>query len=121
MGLQIFAEMGEEQGEHPGLGWIPGRVKSIPTALPLPHVGWNAVQQCQTSPLFHAIPQQSCFYFTHSYSLQGAPNEQVLAQTDYGGNLVAAIGIGRRYAVQFHPEKSQAVGLQLLRNFLELC
>lgn len=115
VGMQLMAEAGEEHGRHQGLGWISGTVRKIaPTdpALKVPHMGWNDVVPTMAHPLLQAGEA----YFLHSYAFEGA---DVLAQTDHGGPIVAAIGRDNFVGVQFHPEKSQRYGLALLSRFLE--
>jgi imidazole glycerol-phosphate synthase subunit HisH len=122
LGLQMMAEAGEEDGEHAGLGWIAGRVRRLAPgdpALKIPHIGFNAVSWRQTSRLFAGLPQPVDFYFVHSYCLDTDPGF-VCGTADYGGPFTAAIEHDNVMGVQFHPEKSQAAGLQLLRNFANL-
>lgn len=114
VGMQLMAEAGEEHGTTPGLGWCKGVVRAIqPRAdLKVPHMGWNDVIPTAPHPLIEAGEA----YFLHSFAYQGA---DVLAQTDHGGPVVAAIGRDNMAGVQFHPEKSQHYGLALLARFLE--
>jgi glutamine amidotransferase len=119
LGMQLLAERGSEGGDNTGLGLIPGRVVRLkPTADErVPHMGWNAVNPVGTSELFEDIPAGTDFYFVHSFCLS-CPDEYVIARTPYCGEFVSAAGNGPVSAVQFHPEKSQKAGFQLLRNFL---
>lgn len=119
VGMQLFARNGHEHGENPGLGWVEGDVNLLPTHMPLPHVGWNDISLQNNSPLFINMPANPCFYFTHSFAFNQLPETQVAAVCTYGEAFVAAVQVGRRYAVQFHPEKSQQLGLLLLTNFLQ--
>ncbi len=115
VGMQLMAEAGEEHGTFAGLGWIKGRVISIEPTQPdikIPHMGWNDVVPARQHPLIE--PGEA--YFLHSYAFAGA---DVLATTHHGGEVVAAIGADNRIGVQFHPEKSQKYGLNLLAKFLE--
>jgi imidazole glycerol-phosphate synthase subunit HisH len=115
VGMQLMAEAGEEHGVHAGLGWIKGRVRMMQTKDPnikIPHMGWNDVIPEQPHPLFESGEA----YFLHSFAFEG---EDVLATTDHGGTVVAAIGCDNRIGVQFHPEKSQKYGLAFLARFLE--
>jgi glutamine amidotransferase len=115
VGMQLMAEAGEEHGRHAGLGWVKGTVRLIePTdpAIKIPHMGWNDV--VPTSP--HPLIEAGEAYFLHSYAFDG---DDVLATTQHGGAVVAAIGHDNRVGVQFHPEKSQRFGLSLLSRFLE--
>lgn len=114
VGMQLMADVGEEHGEHRGLGWIAGRVRRLAPADPdarVPHMGWNDVVPAADHPLLR--PGEA--YFLHSYAFDG---NGVLAITDHAGPVTAAIGRGNMAGVQFHPEKSQAYGLALLRRFL---
>jgi glutamine amidotransferase len=116
--MHLFATHGEEGGECRGLGLIKGRVKLLPVKearLPLPHIGWNEVH-FNGFGLFSSIEDGACFYFVHSYAL--VPEEPMeTALSDYGSSFVAAIRKDHIVGVQFHPEKSQTVGLTLLKNF----
>lgn len=114
VGMQLLAEVGEEFGEHPGLGWFKGRVVRLTPADPaarVPHMGWNDVTPAADHPLI--VPGEA--YFLHSYAYSG---EHVIATTDHGGPVTAAIGRDNILGVQFHPEKSQHYGLALLERFL---
>jgi glutamine amidotransferase len=118
VGLQLLFEVGEEMGEHRGLGLIAGRVKRFPAGLPVPHMGWNQIHQRKPTALWRGLPDDSYAYFVHSY--YGTPEDEsvVAATTDYGIDFVSAIAQGNLYGIQFHPEKSQDVGERILRNFL---
>lgn len=114
VGMQLMADFGEEQGEHAGLGWFRGRVARIIPATEdakVPHIGWNDVTPTRPHPLIE--PGEA--YFLHGYAFEG---EDVVARTDHGGAMTAAIGRGNMLGVQFHPEKSQRYGLALLERFL---
>ena len=118
VGMQLLADSGEEFGRHEGLGWIPGTVRHIERADPaikIPHMGWNDVVAARTHPLIE--PGEA--YFLHSYHFEAADAAHVVATTDHGGPLVAAVGRDNILGVQFHPEKSQAYGLATLARFLE--
>ncbi|KQN07272.1 imidazole glycerol phosphate synthase subunit HisH [Sphingomonas sp. Leaf25] len=114
VGMQLLATTGEEFGAHAGLGWIDGSVRRIDPApgVTVPHMGWNDVVPVADHPLL--VPGEA--YFLHSYAFEG---EHVLATTDHGGPVSAAIGRDNLLGVQFHPEKSQRYGLALLERFLE--
>jgi glutamine amidotransferase len=114
VGMQLVADAGEEHGEHRGLGWITGRVRRLAPADPearVPHMGWNDVRPEGEHPLI--APGEA--YFLHSYAFEG---EHVVATTDHAGPVAAAIGRDTLVGVQFHPEKSQGYGIELLRKFL---
>ncbi|HRE29459.1 MAG TPA: imidazole glycerol phosphate synthase subunit HisH [Anaerolineales bacterium] len=118
--MQILFEVGEELGEHAGLGILPGRVRpfAIDPALKVPHTGWNQIEPRADSPLFADLPAGSYAYFNHGFFCAATPGD-TLATADYGGAYPTIVGRGRLYGIQFHPEKSQAVGMRLLRNFVE--
>ena len=122
LGLQLLLEISHEDGEWRGLGVIPGEVVRFADSpeLKVPHMGWNQVRYRTGCPLFAGIPQDSHFYFVHSYHVVPKDSGVLAATTQYGGEFTSAIQRGRMFATQFHPEKSQAVGLQLLRNFAGL-
>jgi len=122
LGLQLLLEVSHEDGDWEGLGVIPGEVVRFADTpgLKVPHMGWNEVQFRPGCPLFAGIPQGSHFYFVHSYHVVPQGGDVVVATSDYGGSFTAAVQRGRMFATQFHPEKSQSVGLKLLRNFAEL-
>jgi glutamine amidotransferase len=119
IGMQILFEESSEHGRHRGLGLLPGRVERIETALPVPHMGWNRLAQRRTHPLFEGVPDGAHVYFVHSYACRPDPSV-LLATTDYDGEIAAVVGRGPVLGVQFHPEKSQAVGLALIRNYVAL-
>ncbi|HEX6859424.1 MAG TPA: imidazole glycerol phosphate synthase subunit HisH [Caulobacteraceae bacterium] len=122
VGMQLLATRGLEFGVTPGLDWIGGDVvKMSPRGanLKVPHMGWNAVELIRPHPLFDEEPQGSHMYFTHSFTLRPSEASDVLATAEHGGAFVAAVARGNVAGVQFHPEKSQAAGLLLLKSFLE--
>jgi glutamine amidotransferase len=121
LGMQLLSERGTEIEECEGLGFIPGEVLRIEPrdGLRVPHIGWNDVEVERPSPLFADIESGQDFYFVHSYHFVCSEGEDVVAGVDYGERLVAAVQRGVVFGVQFHPEKSQRVGFQLLRNFLD--
>jgi glutamine amidotransferase len=115
VGMQLMADIGEEMGEHPGLGWIKGRVRHLTPADPtakVPHMGWNDVRLLSPHPLIEAGEA----YFLHSFAFEG---DDIVAITDHAGPVAAAIARDNLAGVQFHPEKSQRYGLDLLARFLE--
>jgi len=117
VGMQLMADTGEELGSHQGLGWIPGTVRALAPADPaarVPHMGWNDVAPVQPHPLIE--PGEA--YFLHGFAFEPAEDTHMLATTDHGGPVVAAIGRDTMLGVQFHPEKSQRYGIALLERFL---
>jgi glutamine amidotransferase len=120
MGLQLLFETGWENGRHEGLGILAGDVARVesPGGLKVPHMGWNTVSWRGTGCPGGAVADGAWFYFVHSYHARPADASVVAAVTDYGGPFCAAVSRGRLFATQFHPEKSQAVGLRLLAAFL---
>ncbi len=121
LGMQILGERSFEGGEFTGLGWIKGVAKKIkPQRLKVPHLGWNEIKIKRQVDLLKNIANNACFYFAHSFLLYPDDPQVVVATTDYGGELPVVIAKDNVMAVQFHPEKSQQEGLQLLRNFVKL-
>ena len=118
MGQQALLSVSEEGGEHPCLGIIPGRVKKLPGGQKVPHMGWNQVRQTVRHPIFDGIPDESYFYFVHSY--YPAPDDPavVIGQTEYGMTFASVLARDNIVATQFHPEKSGEMGLRMYRNFL---
>ncbi len=123
LGMQLLADTGSEFGEHTGLGYLPGRVEKLPQNtpdLPLPHMGWNSLEPHGHAPLLADVPASSDCYFVHSFQLLPVDQGAVDATTDYGGPVTAVVSRGNVMGTQFHPEKSQAVGLRILNNFANL-
>jgi glutamine amidotransferase len=120
VGLQMLFEEGQEFGIHKGLGLLPGKVIRFPEGLRVPHVGWNQVTIRQPHPIFSDLPDESFFYFVHSYYVQPSDASCILGETDYEMRYASICGRENIVGVQFHPEKSQAAGLRLLRNFAEM-
>jgi glutamine amidotransferase len=121
VGMQLLAMRGLEFGETPGLGWLAGDVVPLsvdPPRIKAPHVGWNNVDFAPDAALFAGLPAGVDMYFTHSFVLAAPDPADVAAWTDHGGRFVAAVTRGNIAGVQFHPEKSQSAGLELLANFL---
>ncbi|MBW4024468.1 MAG: imidazole glycerol phosphate synthase subunit HisH [Proteobacteria bacterium] len=120
VGMQLMAERGLEYGATDGLGWIGGEITRMPApGLRLPQMGWNGLDFTPGShPLLEGLAPGDHVYFTHSYSLTDGRGEECLATTDYGGPVVAMVARGNRAGTQFHPEKSQEVGLTIMGNFL---
>lgn len=128
LGMQLLADFGVEGAIDPimgtpGLGLIPGRVVSLVAegcSLRVPHVGWNSITTSDSkSSLFHNIVDGTDFYFVHTYVFMPDEQSTVLARAEYDISFTAAIGLGRVWGTQFHPEKSSRAGIQLLRNFLD--
>jgi glutamine amidotransferase len=124
LGMQLLAVSGEEGDEKAcGLGLIDGIVNKIECeahGVRLPHVGWNEVHFCKQCVLFKNIEQDSCFYFAHSYAINTSERECVAAVTNHGCDFTAAVFNGNVFGTQFHPEKSRANGLRVLKNFCEV-
>jgi glutamine amidotransferase len=121
VGMQLLAEMGREHGDHKGLGWITGEVVRLAPAEPrlkVPHMGWNALSLLQPHALFEGMADGADFYFVHSYYIRPKNPAHILAATDYAGSIPAIVGRDNIVGTQFHPEKSQAVGLAFLERFL---
>lgn len=119
VGMQMLFEESEEFGLRPGLGFLRGRVRRFAPGLHVPQVGWNQVRRKQTSahPLLKNIEDDSFFYFVHSFYCEPADDAVVMGETDYGVSYASVVGSENVCGVQFHPEKSQTAGLQLLKNF----
>lgn len=120
LGMQLLFEASEEAPGVKGLGLFKGNVKRFEGVPKVPQIGWNEVRQAKSSPLFASIPESAFFYFVHSYYVVPRDSATVLAFADYGGEYAAAVGKDNVWGVQFHPEKSQAWGLALLKNFAKL-
>lgn len=123
LGLQLLFTHSHEDGTHAGLGVFPGEVVRFPhqPGLKVPHMGWNTLKLTRPDcPLFAGLPPDPAVYFVHSYYAAPANRELVAAEADYPGPFCAAVWKGNVYATQFHPEKSQDVGLTMLRNFAKL-
>jgi len=121
LGMQLLT-YGSEEGKLSGLGWINSETIRFPrnNGLKVPHMGWNVVYPSTDSPLTKKLPEESRFYFVHSYYVKVANEENSILKTDYGINFDAAIQKENIYGVQFHPEKSHKFGMQLLKNFAEI-
>ncbi|MBL8149890.1 MAG: imidazole glycerol phosphate synthase subunit HisH [Blastocatellia bacterium] len=118
LGYQLLFEESQEFGVHKGLGLLPGRVvRFAESHLPVPHVGWNRVKKVQNHPILSSIDDGAFFYFVHSYYVEPGSADDTIGLTEYGLDFASIAGRGRVVGVQFHPEKSQHVGLQLLKNF----
>lgn len=121
VGMQALFDVGEEMGNHGGLALLRGRVVRFAASLDvkIPHTGWNQVEVPKETPLFRGISPGAYTYFNHSYYCQAQDLSDVVAMTKYGIGFACAVQRDNIFGVQFHPEKSQAVGLQILKNFLE--
>jgi len=122
LGLQLLFDRSFEDGEHQGLGILPGEVRKfdIPNEYKVPHMGWNEVAYRRRPPIFDGIDDQSHFYFVHSYYVAPADEGVIAGEASYPDPFCAMIWQDNLFATQFHPEKSQAAGLRVLRNFAEL-
>jgi len=124
VGMQLMAERGREYVVTQGLGWIPGEVDRITPADPnlkIPHMGWNTLNARRTHPLLEGIavgPEGLHAYFVHSFHLKPSERADLVAEADYGGPVTAVVGRETMVGTQFHPEKSQRLGLRLIANFL---
>lgn len=123
LGMQLLFEKSYEYGEHTGLGLMPGTVQPIANVIPadykIPHIGWNALHIQKDCPLFSQIQEGDCVYFVHSFYAADCA-ESVAATAEYGAELTAAVARGNIYGCQFHPEKSGAVGLAILKAFAQM-
>lgn len=120
LGMQLLLERGEEIRPCAGLGVVKGRAGRIQTRMKLPHIGWNSLRFFNDSPLFRGLEDGVCVYFVHSFSAQDTDSKQVVAVTEYGLPVTAAVQNGNFFGCQFHPEKSGEIGLAILRNFASL-
>ena len=128
VGMQLLFDGSEEMGEHTGLGLLPGRVLRFPEGgldatgqrIKVPQIGWNQLWHAGDDPLLASVPAGSYAYFVHSYYCAAAEPSDVIATTDYGIDYVSMVRRGNVWGAQFHPEKSHAVGLQILRNFVAI-
>ena len=122
VGMQLMAELGREYATTAGLGWIAGEVVKITPAdstLKVPHMGWNDLIVDQAHPVLNGIETGQHAYFVHSYQMQVRRDEELLAHVDYGGDVTAIVARDNMVGTQFHPEKSQTLGLALIANFLK--
>jgi glutamine amidotransferase len=117
IGMQLLFEESEEHGRHEGLGFLRGRVRRFDDGLPVPHMGWNRLHARRPHPLLDGLADGAYVYFVHSYFCD-APDDVVIASSDYGRDFPAVVGRDNVLGVQFHPEKSQAVGLRMVASFV---
>jgi len=121
VGMQLMSDVGHEFGDTPGLGWIAGDVTALSPndpALKIPHMGWNDLEIVTPHPVFDGIEGGAHAYFVHSFQFKTKDPAHVLARVNYGGPVTAAVGRDNMIGTQFHPEKSQALGLHFIANFL---
>ena len=123
VGLQMFADVGYEEAETKGLGWIPGKVSKIDNQngkFKLPHIGWNEIEIQKESKIFKDIKNKSHMYFVHSYEFIPEDKSVISATTDYSSKIVCSIERDNLFGTQFHPEKSDKIGLRIIENFIKL-
>jgi len=123
VGLQMFADIGYEEAETKGLGWISGKVSKINNQngkLKLPHIGWNEIEIKKESKIFKDVKNKSHMYFVHSYELVPEDKSVISATTDYSSKIVCAIEKNNLFGTQFHPEKSDKTGLKIIENFIKI-
>jgi len=123
VGLQMFADIGYEETETKGLGWMPGKVSKIDNQdgkYKLPHIGWNQINIVKESKIFKNIDNNSHMYFVHSYEFIPSDKNVISATTDYSTNIVCSVEKENLFGTQFHPEKSDKTGLQIIQNFINL-
>ena len=123
VGFQMFADIGYEEAETKGLGWIPGRVSKIDNQggqFKLPHIGWNEINIMKDSKIFKGIKNNSHMYFVHSYEFVPKDKSVISATTDYSTNVICAVEKENIFGTQFHPEKSDKIGLKIIDNFINL-
>tara|TARA_B100001093_G_scaffold86530_1_gene78326 strand:+ start:633 stop:1214 length:582 start_codon:yes stop_codon:yes gene_type:complete len=123
VGLQMFADIGYEETETEGLSWIAGKVSKIDNhngKYKLPHIGWNQIKILRNSKIFKDIENNSHMYFVHSYEFVPEDKNVILATTDYSTKIVCSVEKENIFGTQFHPEKSDKVGLKMIKNFIDL-
>jgi imidazole glycerol-phosphate synthase subunit HisH len=122
LGLQLLFDKGYEDGEHEGLGVLPGEVVrfQVPAGFKVPHMGWNQIRIRRRPPILNGIDDGAHFYFVHSYYVVPRDTAVIAAETEYSLPFCSGVWRDNLFAVQFHPEKSQAAGLRLLKNFAEI-
>ena len=123
VGLQMFADVGYEEAETKGLGWIPGKVSKIDNKngkYKLPHIGWNEIEFMKNSKIYNGIENKSHMYFVHSYEFIPEDKSVISATVDYSTKVVCSIEKENLFGTQFHPEKSDKLGLQIIKNFINL-
>ncbi|MBI4212959.1 MAG: imidazole glycerol phosphate synthase subunit HisH, partial [Chloroflexi bacterium] len=119
MGMQVLMDRSEEDGGQTCLGILPGAVERLPAEQKVPHMGWNTVSQRQRHPIWKGIPDNTYFYFVHSYVVRPDDPEVIAGATDYSVSIASAVARDNVLGTQFHPEKSGGPGLRLYQNFVE--
>ncbi len=120
LGMQLLFSTSEENGLHQGLNLLPGTVKRLPPGLKVPHMGWNQLVIRKEEPMLKGVNDGDYFYFVHSYYVQPEDDDVIIAASDYGFEFPALVGRDNLMGIQFHPEKSSNLGLQILKNFGEM-
>ena len=123
VGLQMFADVGYEETETKGLGWLPGKVSKIDNKngkYKLPHIGWNQINIVKDSKIFKDVENNSHMYFVHSYELIPEDKDVISATTDYSSKVVCSVEKDNIFGTQFHPEKSDKIGLKIIKNFINI-
>ena len=123
VGLQMFANVGHEETETKGLGWIPGKVSKIDNKngkYKLPHIGWNQINIVKDSKIFKDVENNSHMYFVHSYEFIPEDKDVISATTDYSSKVVCSVEKDNIFGTQFHPEKSDKIGLKIIENFINI-
>ena len=123
VGLQMFADVGYEETETKGFGWIPGKVSKIDNQsgkFKLPHIGWNQINIVKDSKIYKDIENNSHMYFVHSYEFLPNDKNVISATTDYSSNIVCSVEKENIFGTQFHPEKSEKIGLRMIKNFIDI-
>jgi len=123
VGLQMFADIGYEEKETEGLGWIPGKVSKIDNQkgkYKLPHIGWNQINIVKNSKILQGVEKNSHMYFVHSYEFIPEDKDVISSTTNYSSNIVCSVEKENIFGTQFHPEKSDKLGLKIINNFLEI-
>ncbi len=119
VGMQLFADKSEENGNHQGFGWIKGRIIKLPNLkLKMPHMGWNSIKVINKNSLIK--PEENDYYFVHSYYFDCINKQDVVAETEYGINFASIVNKENVYGCQFHPEKSSTQGLKIIKDFINL-
>ncbi|MHB8170200.1 MAG: imidazole glycerol phosphate synthase subunit HisH [Thermincolia bacterium] len=120
LGMHLLFETSEEWGLHDGLCLLKGTVRKLPGGVKVPHMGWNQIEIAHESPIIKGIPEGSDFYFVHSYYVDTGDEKVITTKTDYGIKFTSIVSHDNVFGIQFHPEKSSTLGLQILKNFGEL-